>query len=113
MLKSLWLDEAGTVLSVELILMTVILVIGLTVGMVAVRDAVDAQFVEMALSIAAVDTSFSYDGLQYEETLGGAEGTAWVADSQRLAIFNETGGVEISDVLGAVAATEDKADTGF
>ena len=113
MLKSLWLDEAGAVLSIELILLTVILVIGLTVGMVAVRDAVDAQFVEMALSIAAVDTSFSYDGLLYEEYLGGSEGTAWVADSQRLALYNEIGGVEVGDVLGAIEATEDKGDTGY
>jgi hypothetical protein len=113
MLKSFWTDESGTVLSVELILLTVILVIGLTVGMVAARDAIDAQFVELALSIAAVDTSFSYDGLAYEETIGGTGGTAWVADSQRIAMFNDIGGTEVGDVLGAVEATEDKGDTGY
>jgi hypothetical protein len=113
MLKSLWLDEGGAVLSAELILLTVILVIGVSVGMVAVRDAVDAQFVELALSIAAVDTSFGFDGITYDETLGGTGGTAFVSDTLRLATFNEFGGTEVSDVLTGVDATEDKGDTSF
>lgn len=111
MLKSIWLDEGGAVLSSELILLTVILVIGLSVGMVAVRDAIDAQFVELALSIAAIDTSFSYDGIIYSEELDGTGATGWVADSERLATYNEYGGAYVSDVLEAVYATEEKADT--
>ena len=110
MLKSLWLDEGGAVLSSELILLTVILVIGLSVGMVAVRDAIDSQFVELALSIAAIDTSFSYDGITYEETLDGTGTTAWVADSERLAIYNEFGGAMVADLLDVAYATEDKGD---
>jgi hypothetical protein len=108
MLKSLWLDEGGAVLSSELILLAVILVIGLSVGMVALRDAVDAQFVELALSIAAIDTSFSYDGLSYDETLGGTGSAGWVADSQRLATYNDLGLAEVSDVLDVIDATEPK-----
>ena len=67
MLMRLWSDEGGAILSAELILVMVILVIGVSVGLVAVRDAVDSQFVELGLSIAAIDTSFQYDGLSYDE----------------------------------------------
>ena len=41
MLKRLWLDEGGAVLSTELILLLVITVIGMVVGLTALRDAVD------------------------------------------------------------------------
>jgi hypothetical protein len=111
MLKSLWLDEGGAILSAELILLMVILVIGISVGMVAVRDAMDSQFVELALSIAAIDTSFGYDGVVYTEGLGGSEGSAWAADSARTAVYNADGYAEVSDLLVAVAATEEKGDT--
>jgi hypothetical protein len=111
MVKRLWLDEGGAVLSAELILLMVILVIGVSVGMVVLRDAIDAQLTEVALSIAGIDTSFSYDGLVYTEASGGTGGGAWVADSARSAVYDVTPGLAVTDILATYAATEEKADT--
>jgi hypothetical protein len=96
MLKRLWLDESGAILSSELILLIVILVIGLTVGMVALRDAIVAQYADVALAIGGVDTSFGWDGLSYFESLVGTGALAWVADSLRLATYNIDGAIDIT-----------------
>ena len=117
MLKRLWLDEGGAILSAELLLLMVILVIGLSVGMVALRDAIVSQYGELALAIAGVDTSFGWSGLYYECAIAGGFGDgdgsfAWAADSYRLATYNVDGYLTLSDMLiTGVAPTEEKADT--
>ena len=103
MLKRLWMDEGGAILTTELILIMVITVIGLIVGLVALRDAVDYQLADLAGAIAAIDVSYSFDGLRY--TAGGfggvLSGHAAVADSEYLASFNTAGtsGVGLLSVL--------------
>jgi hypothetical protein len=65
MWKRLWLDEGGAILSTEMILILVIAVIGLIVGLTALRDAVDLQLTDIAGAIASVDPSYSWTGLSY------------------------------------------------
>ena len=61
MLKKLWLDEGGALLSVELILLVVITVIGISVGMVVLRDAVVTQFQSLAAAVESVDTGYAWE----------------------------------------------------
>jgi hypothetical protein len=68
MLNKLWLDEGGALLSVELILLIVITVIGISVGMVVLRDAVVTAFQDVSAALNSMDPSFSLDGLVYEST---------------------------------------------
>jgi hypothetical protein len=112
MLKRLWLDEGGAILSAELLLLMVILVIGLTVGMVAVRDAIDSQLGELALSIAAVDTGFGFTGLAYEDTLsnGTTPSSGYVGGAQRVATYNVDGGADVSELITAIDMSEAKSD---
>lgn len=63
MLSKLWKDEAGFVVSAELIFVATILVIGLVTGWVAIRDAVTSELTEVAQAISAVDQTYSYTGL--------------------------------------------------
>ena len=65
MLKSLWLDEGGAVLSLELVLLLVILVIGATVGMVILRDAVVCTYQRVASAVDSIDPGFGWTGLEY------------------------------------------------
>lgn len=112
-MKSLWMDEGGAVLTIELLLLVVILVIGLITGLVALRDAVVTQLGELALAVAAVDTTFAFDGLLYTESVDGGLGTttATTANSQRLAVYDATGGLDITTLaIAGVAATEAKQD---
>ena len=55
--------EGGFIVSVELIFIVTILVIGLLVGWVAVRDAVVAELADVAEAVGALDQSYEYNGV--------------------------------------------------
>lgn len=84
-MKKLWMDESGAILSVELILIMVMVVIGLVVGLKALRDAVVAKLADVAAAVAAIDPGYGYGGITYLSVGTGqfasADG-AWVAGSQ-------------------------------
>jgi Flp pilus assembly pilin Flp len=63
MLKNFWNDEVGAVVSAELVLVLTILVIGMVVGLSAVRDAVVSELADVAQAIANVNQSYSYHGI--------------------------------------------------
>jgi len=56
----LWRDEAGFVVSTELVLIATIVVIGLIAGLTTVRDAVVTELADVADAISEVDQSYSY-----------------------------------------------------
>jgi Flp pilus assembly pilin Flp len=59
----LWRDEAGFVVSTELVLIATILVIGMITGLVTVRDAVVTELADVADAISEVDQSYSYGAI--------------------------------------------------
>jgi hypothetical protein len=59
-LHRLWADEAGFVVSTELILVATILVIGMVVGLATVRDAVVSELADVAAAIGSVNQSYEY-----------------------------------------------------
>lgn len=64
MLHRIWKDEAGFVVSTELILIATILVIGLIVGLATVRDQVVQELGDLATAIGNVNQSYSYNGVK-------------------------------------------------
>lgn len=62
-LKRLWKDEAGFVVSTELVLLATVAVIGLLTGIVAVRDGVVSELSDVAGAVQEVNQSYSYDGV--------------------------------------------------
>jgi len=62
MLKRLWNDEVGAILSAEVVLIATILVIGVVVGLASLRDAVVSELADVGGAIAAVDQSYSVGG---------------------------------------------------
>jgi len=62
-LKRLFRDDAGFVVSAELILVATVAVIGLLVGLAAVRDGVVSELSDVAGSIQDVNQSYSLDGV--------------------------------------------------
>ncbi|PQO43089.1 Flp family type IVb pilin [Blastopirellula marina] len=63
LVKRLWNDEAGFIVSTELILIATIVVIGLVVGLAAVRDAVTAELSDVAGVINDMDQSYTVWGV--------------------------------------------------
>jgi hypothetical protein len=110
MLKKLWLDEGGAILSFELMLIMVILVIGITLGMVVLRDAIISEYQCVALAVNALYPGYAIADLQYAGNL--AIPNAWIAGSDAtsatLAIAPGNG-IIIGDISagGAVTPTPD------
>jgi Flp pilus assembly pilin Flp len=63
MFHRLWKDEAGAVISAEIVLVATILVIGMVVGLKSVRDSVVTELADVAQAIANIDQSYSYSGI--------------------------------------------------
>ncbi len=62
LLKKLWSDNVGVVVSAELILIATILVIGMIVGLTTVRDQVVQELGDVAAAIASANQSYSFSG---------------------------------------------------
>jgi hypothetical protein len=80
MLKTLWNDEAGVILSAELVLIGTILVLGMIVGLVELQCAVVAELSDLSCAFGSLNQSYvssgfvSYkkDGTPKAITFGGA-----------------------------------------
>lgn len=58
----LWRDEAGAIVSAEIMLVASILVIGVVVGLKSVRDSVVSEIADVGQAIANVDQSYWFSG---------------------------------------------------
>ena len=63
MLKKLWNDEAGVIVSAEIVLVATILVIALVTGLTSLRDAVNTELADVGGAIGSVNQTYSYGGI--------------------------------------------------
>jgi Flp pilus assembly pilin Flp len=63
MMQKLWNDESGFIVSAELVLIATILVIGMIVGLVTVRDHVVQELGDIAGAIGQLNQSYSFSGV--------------------------------------------------
>ena len=61
-MRNLWKDEAGFIVSAELVLIATILVIGLIVGLSEVQTAVVHELNDVANAIGSLNQSYSFKG---------------------------------------------------
>ncbi len=64
LMRQLWQDEAGVIVSTEIILVLMILVFGLIAGMVSLRDAVTQELADTGLMVNELNQSYSFTGNQ-------------------------------------------------
>jgi hypothetical protein len=62
MLRRLWRDEGGVIISAELVLVSTILVIGCIVGLCVARNQVVQELVDVGQAIGSVSQSYAYAG---------------------------------------------------
>jgi Flp pilus assembly pilin Flp len=69
-----WREEHGAIVSAEIMLVATILVIGVIVGLSALRDSVVTELADVAQAIANVSQSYSYSGVSghHAFTAGGS-----------------------------------------
>ena len=91
-IKRLWLDEQAFVASMDLILISTILVLGLIVGLVSLRDQIVQEFGDMAVALGNLNQSYSFAAV----TIADPNGDTVVAGSSFIdqADFCELGTTE-------------------
>jgi hypothetical protein len=62
-MKAFWSDEAGFIVSAELVLIATILVLGMIVGLVSVRDQVVQELADIAQAFGNISQSYSFSGI--------------------------------------------------
>jgi hypothetical protein len=60
--QRLWGDESGFIVSVDLILVSTILGIGLLVGLVSLRDQIVQELGDTAMAVGNLNQSYSFSG---------------------------------------------------
>jgi Flp pilus assembly pilin Flp len=63
LLSRLWADEAGFVVSSELVLIATVMVVGLLAGLTTVRDQVVQELADVADAVSEIDQSYSYSSV--------------------------------------------------
>ena len=56
--------QAGFIMTSELILLVTIMVVGMIVGLVTMRDAATAEMEDVAEAIGQLDQSYAFNGLK-------------------------------------------------
>ncbi len=75
MLRKLLQDEAGFIVSAELVLVATLLVIGLIVGLSEVQHAVVSELNDVADAIGSLNQSYYFSGFSKEGTDGAGNAT--------------------------------------
>ncbi|MDY0168229.1 MAG: hypothetical protein RBS80_16895 [Thermoguttaceae bacterium] len=105
MLHRLWKDDAGFVVSTELVLVATILVIGMVVGLATVRNAVVQELADVATAIGSINQSYTYTGVEgriNEDTDEPTSATAGSSFTDQLDFCDQDG--DVPD-LGAAGIT--------
>jgi hypothetical protein len=107
--EKLWGDESGFIVSTDLILISSILVIGLLVGLVSVRDQIVQELGDVAVAVGNLNQSYSFaahpvtfvsHGATYTFTVAGSNFTDTTDIGETGSLENNTG-VGISVTQGA------------
>ena len=71
MFRKLWNDEAGFVVSAELVLIATILVLGMIVGLSEVQHALVAELNDVGDAFGSLNQSYMYSGFSAQKKGGG------------------------------------------
>ena len=93
MMKRLWSDEAGLVLSSELVFMSSIVAIGMVVGLSAARDGVSSELADVGSAINEYNQGYLVNGI--------------TGHSASVAGTHFVDGLDYCDVADDVAAADD------
>jgi len=74
--QRLWKDEAGFVISAELVLVATLLVIGMIVGLTELRNQVVQELVDVGQAIGFVNQGYEYMGVS-KDLVGNTDASGW------------------------------------
>ena len=62
--NDLWIDQAGFIVSAEMVLISTVGAVGIGTGLVCLRDAVNRELTDVACALTALDQSYCYTGFR-------------------------------------------------
>lgn len=74
-INRLWNDQAGAIVSAEIMLVGTLLVIGVIVGLKSVRDSVVTELADIAQALDNTSQSYWYNG--YQNNYGGSTSSSY------------------------------------
>ena len=101
MFRKLWKDEAGFIVSAELVLVATMLVIGMITGLVVVRNQVVQELGDLGAALGMISQGYEYTGVSKADattTFAVTDGSGW--DDLIDECQNEAGGDAGADVSG-------------
>lgn len=81
-IRRLWNDDAGFIVSAELVLVATVVVIGLIVGLSTYRDAIVQEFGDAGAAVGQLDQSYNYNQIFINQDFGEVTVIATVAGSE-------------------------------
>jgi hypothetical protein len=98
--RRLWADEAGFIISAELVLVATILVIGMIVGLTSLRNQVVQELVDVGQAIGSLSQTYAFAGAKKCE-VGLTDGSSYVdkadfCQSQWQSSGSEPGGISVT-----------------
>lgn len=82
--------QGGFIMTTELVLLVTVMVVGMIVGLVSMRDSVNAEMEDVAEAIGSLDQSYSFDGIE------NVQQTAFIDGS----VFTDAEDVNAGDTVG-------------
>jgi len=70
-------QSKGFVLTAELILLVTILILGSVIGMVSMRDSLNAEMDDVSEAIGALDQGYEFDGIVNDQATATIAGSTW------------------------------------
>jgi Flp pilus assembly pilin Flp len=84
LLKRLWNDDAGVIISIELLFLFVILILGLIAGWTNLRAAINSELTETANALLSLDQGYGITGAQGCDTDNYSTGSRATDVDQRI-----------------------------
>jgi Flp pilus assembly pilin Flp len=114
MLKKFWNDEAGFVVTVEMILVATVLVIGLVSGLTLLRDAILGELSDTAASFGNMNQTVAIAGMTYADGAETSGSASSLYQDATEALTDAASGADQAvgaGLLVSIAPLADEADT--
>lgn len=101
-MRKLFNDEAGFVISAELVLVLTIGVLGMVIGLASLRDSLTSELVDLSAAFGAFDQTFNFRSVSRPSSLGIGKGHGNVRGSGFADTTDECDciGITFTDVCG-------------
>jgi Flp pilus assembly pilin Flp len=88
LIRAMWQDEEGALLTIEWVFLATLLIIGIVVGLVAVRNAANSELAGFGVSLTSLDQSFYFMGTKLWDAWTGGSAANDVNDTNSEQLYN-------------------------